>query len=175
MTLYCTVMTQASYANGPRSKKISYTFEISKLVMKERRRHRATNHAQSRPRKSSSHLMNASIAACFCSCPLTADAEADGATEPVAAVPTIAGTTAVTTADGTPLDVKAATTEEDNADGPSRLGVGGGDVEASTSDFDLKTEETSSVDSNAEILDVSAGELAREGVKLGVDLDAAAV
>lgn len=119
--------------------------------------------------------MNASIAACLCSWLSAADAEAEGTTEPVVAVPKMTGTTAVMTADGTPLDVKAATTEEDSFAGSSRLGVGDEIVVASTSDLDFEAEGRSGVDSTAEMLEASPAEWNGDGDDFARDFDAVAV
>lgn len=94
---------------------------------------------------------------------MTAEADADGARELVEGVPTITGTTAVTTADGTPLDVKTPTIEDDNSGGLSKLFVGRSVDVVSASDSDSSTEFSSRVEDVAEILDASTAEVASEG------------
>lgn len=82
----------------------------------------------------SSHWMNASMAACSCCWLCTAEAKADGAIEPVNAVPRITGNSEDTIEAGTPPEVRAPATDEVSSGGLSRLCVGVVEVVASIED-----------------------------------------
>ncbi len=74
------------------------------------------------------------MAACSCCWLCTAEAKADGAIEPVNAVPRITGNSEDTIEAGTPPEVRAPATDEVSSGGLSRLCVGVVEVVASIED-----------------------------------------
>lgn len=78
------------------------------------------------------------MAACSCCWLCTADTEADGAIEPVDAVPRITGKSEDTIEGGTPPEVRAPATDEVSSGGLSRLCVGMSEVAVSTEDTEAR-------------------------------------
>ena len=82
--------------------------------------------------------MKASMAACSCCWLWAAEAKADVGIELVEAVPMMTGNSEDTIGAGTPPEVKAPAIDELSSGGLRRLGVGAGEVVATTDDSKLR-------------------------------------